>query len=95
MTKTSDPKMRQKILIGILIVAAIALGFFWYSGLQTRPSFEELISGSGGASLISEEKIKTIQLDLDVLDSSLFKSLKSHGVLPVTAGQTGRDNPFE
>jgi len=30
-----------------------------------------------------------------VFDNDLFKSLKSHGVLPVTAGETGRANPFE
>jgi len=96
MAKPIEQKNRQKILIGVLIVAVIIAGFFWYSNLQKKPSLENLISGdlSGSASLVNEEKIKNIQLDINVLDDSLFGSLRSHGVLPVTAGQTGNTNPF-
>lgn len=96
MPKPIEQKNRQKILIGILVVAVAAAGLFWYFNSQNKPSLESLIPGDlgGSASLVSREKIKNIQLDIDILDDSLFKSLKSHGVLPVTAGQTGSTNPF-
>lgn len=95
MAQTIEQKKRQKILIGILIIVIIITFFFWYSNYQKGPSYQ---SGSAqeGLTTIStfEQRFKEIKLDFTILDDSLFKSLKSHGVLPVTVEEAGRKNPF-
>ena len=97
MAQPLEQKKRQKILLGILVAVIIITVAVWYSSYYEGPSVEEIVpSGqlTTGASAI-EEELKTIKLDFSVFDDDLFKSLKSHGVLPVTAGETGRINPFE
>jgi hypothetical protein len=98
MVQPLEQKKRQKILTGVLIIALIVTAFVWYSSYRKKPSVEEF--APTGEQLITtplviEEKIKEIKLDISVLDDALFKSLKSHGALPVTVGETGRENPFE
>jgi hypothetical protein len=81
-----DQKKRQKILSGILVVILIA-AVFWYMN-KSKDSIE----------LGSEEQVgalEKIEVDFSILDDSLFKSLKSHGILPVKARVTGKVNPFE
>ena len=85
-------KQRQTILIIILIVIIIG-AVVWYFMLQKSSKPEEFMSGTIIPS--SEQKIKDIQLNLDVLDNPLFKDLKVHGLLPVTSGETGKSNPFQ
>lgn len=96
MVQLIEQKKRQKILIGALIIVIILTIFFWYLNYQKEPSYEEFGPTQGGATLISdfEQRFKEIKLDLSILDDPLFKSLKSHGALPVAAGETGRGNPF-
>lgn len=96
MAQPLKQKQRQRILLGILAIVLIITAFVWYSNYQKAPSVEELISSEKvtGPSA-TEEKLKAVKLDFGVLDNKLFKSLKSHGVLPVTKGETGRQNPFE
>ena len=65
----------------------------WYFMLQKSSKPEEFISGTMIPS--SEQKIKDIQLNLDVLNNPLFKDLKIHGLLPVIPGETGKSNPFQ
>jgi len=93
MVQPLEQKKRQKILIGILIVVIIITIFVWYSNFQKGPSVVK--EQAAISPLVSEKRLKDIELELNVLDSSLFKSLKSHGVLPITVGETGRQNPFE
>lgn len=95
MAQTIEQKKRQKILIGILIVVIIITIFFWYSNYQKGSSYEAGSAQEGVAVTSSfEQRFKEIKLDLSILDDSLFKSLKSHGVLPVTVEEAGRKNPF-
>lgn len=86
-----EQKKRQKALITVLIVVVIIAIIVWYLGLQGEaPAEREAPVGVSPA----EEMLKEIRLDFSIFDSPLFKSLKSHGILPVTAGETGRENPF-
>lgn len=95
MAQTIEQRKRQKILIGILVIVIIITFFFWYSSFQKGPSYE---AGPAQEEITMtstfEQRFKEIKLDFSILDDSLFKSLKSHGALPITVGETGRDNPF-
>ncbi len=88
MAKPLQQKKRQKILLMVLVVVAAITVFYLYSASQKGPVVEE------SDFLITGEGLEDVKLDLSVLDDSLFKSLKSHGVLPVTVGETGLENPF-
>lgn len=97
MAQSLEQKKRQKTLLGILIAAVIITAFVWYISFQKGPSVEEFISPEERVSpgySFTEQRLKEVKLDFGILDDALFKSLKSHGVLPVTAGETGRTNPF-
>lgn len=95
MIQPLEQKKRQKIFLGVLVVVLIITGFVWYLNYSKGPSGEGVPVGQIAGTSALDEKLKTIKLDLGILDTNLFKSLKSHGALPVTAGETGRTNPFE
>ena len=87
---------RQKVLIIVLAVVLVVTAFVWYSNFRREPTSEEYIPPEGGTyPLPVEERLKEIRLDLNALDDVLFKSLRSHGLLPVTVGESGRENPLE
>ncbi len=102
----SQEEKKQKILMVVLVVSilAAAIVLIWnFAGPKTSNQPTEIISktnnenfpyldGKNG-SLPSEGLVST-ELDLKVLESTQFKDLRSHGDLPVKAGQTGRTNPF-
>ncbi len=90
-------KKRQKVLIIILIIAVIVTGITWYLNRPKTSPATKLISGEKGSSgfSITEERLAEIKLDFSIFEDPLFKSLKSHGLLPVTVDQAGRENPFE
>jgi len=97
MAQPLEQKKRQKILVGILVAVVIITAVVWFSNYYKGPAVEKTVAPgqlTTGSSAMDEE-LKTIKLDFSVFDDDLFKSLKSHGVLPVTAGETGRTNPFE
>jgi len=97
MAQPLEQKKRQKILVGILVAVIIITVVMLYSSYYKGPSVEKVaVPGqlTTGSSAMDEE-LKTIKLDFSIFDDDLFKSLKPHGVLPVTAGETGRINPFE
>lgn len=98
MVQILKQKKRQKILLAMLAVIVIITAFIWYSNYEKGPSkqkpapFEEqALVGF----LAIEEKLKEIELDFNILKDSMLKVLKFHGALPVTSGETGRENPFE
>jgi len=95
MIQIDKQKKRQTILISILIVVAFIAGFVLYSSYKDKPKIEE--SQEMTTKIISEfeRKLGQVKLELDILDNELFKSLKSYGILPVTPGETGRENPFQ
>lgn len=97
MVSPLEQKKRQKILIIILIVVAVITVFVWYLITRGMPSIKDFIPE--GIRLLegpspSEMRLKGIELDFSILDSDLFQSLKSHGDLPVTVEEVGRENPF-
>src|SRR4030042_6307767 len=97
MAQPLEQKKRQKILVGILVAVVIITVVMLYSSYYKGPSVEETVAPgqlTTGSSAM-EEELKTIKLDFSIFDDDLFKSLKSHGVLPVTAGEAGGTNPFE
>lgn len=88
---------RQKVLIAILAAVLVITAFVWYINFQKKPLEEEYVSPEQAGTAISlplEERLKEIRLDVSALDNSLFKSLRSHGLLPVTIGEAGRENPL-
>lgn len=98
MVQSLEQKKRQKVLLGVLIAVAIITAFIWYINFQKGFSVEEFISSGERVSpdySFTEQRLKEVKLDFSILDDALFKSLKSHGLLPVTAGETGRTNPFQ
>lgn len=95
MAQTIEQRKRQKILIGVLVIVIIIAFFFWYSNYQKGPSYEvEFTQKEITMTSTFEQRFKEIKLDFSILDDSLFKSLKSHGVLPITVEEAGRENPF-
>jgi len=89
-------KKRQQILIIILIIAVIITAITWYLNnreqpIQTEIPGEQAVTGFS----ITEERVAEIKLDFSIFEDPLFKSLESHGLLPVTVDETGRENPFE
>ena len=96
MVQLLEQKKRRSILIIILVIVVIITGIVWYSSVQKEKSvgIVTIPGGTTREALILNEAIKNIKLDFTVFDDSLFKSLKSHGALPVVAGETGKDNPF-
>lgn len=95
MVRPLEQKKRQKILIGALVIVVVIIVFLWYSSSQKKSPEEEFVSDGQADSSITGEKFKGIRLDFSILDNPLFKLLETHGVLPVTPGETGRSNPFE
>jgi len=89
-----NQKKRQNLLIGILIIVAIIAIIYWYPNYKKTPLIEESKQQTTTGLLSAEEIIKEIKLDFSILDNALFESLESHGILPVTAGETGNPNPF-
>jgi flagellar basal body-associated protein FliL len=102
----SQEEKKQKILAVILVtsVLAMAIVLIWnFSEPKTSNQPAEMISetinenfpylSENNGSLPSEGLVSA-ELDLKVLESMQFKDLRSHGDLPVKAGQTGRLNPF-
>lgn len=90
MAKPLEHKKQQKILLAALAVVIVITAFVWYSNSQKKV----VIEPGPATQPLMEVGVKNIKLDLDVLDDPVFKSLKSHGALPVTVEEAGRDNPF-
>ena len=102
----SQEEKKQKILTVILVICflAMAVVLIWnFSGPKTSNQPTKMISETVNESFpylneengfLPSEGLVSTELDLKVLESTQFKDLRSHGDLPVKAGQTGRPNPF-
>jgi len=92
-----DQKKRQKILLIVLAVVIVIAALFALFTLPEKFVEEEYQAREAAAPLISteEKKVKEVKLELEVLDNELFQALKSHGILPVVPGETGKENPFQ
>jgi len=98
---------RQKILIIVLIVlltAIIAILYYAFRGGGTLPVSitpsgflpTAPVSGEGQPAISVQKQIESIKLDTSIFDTSLYKSLKIYGEIPiqVQVEVSGRDNPF-
>lgn len=102
--KSLEQRKRQQVLLivalGIIVVAALILYFgFWKGGaaIPEEVFLEEEIGVSDyeqRTTLVSEQRLKKIDLDFSFLIQIILPFLKSHGDLPVEKGETGRSNPF-
>jgi len=92
-----DQKKRQKILLIVLAVVIVIAALFALSTLSEKFAKEEYQAREAAVPLMSteEKKLKEVKLELEVLDNELFQALKSHGILPVAPGETGKENPFQ
>jgi len=90
-----DQKKRQKILLIVLAVVIVIAALFALSTLSEKFAKEEYQAREAAVPLMSteEKKLKEVKLELEVLE--LFQALKSHGILPVAPGETGKENPFQ
>ncbi|MBI2057696.1 MAG: hypothetical protein HYT63_01800 [Candidatus Yanofskybacteria bacterium] len=82
----------ENLFIGLIIFAGLAMAYLFYSNLVPAAPSDFSAPTSARAEIASE--IETINLDFSVLDHILFKQLKVFGTIPVSSGQTGRENPF-
>jgi len=95
LTKEQKKKKRQKFLLIILVIVVfLAAIILWWSFLKSDEKIEKNYLLEIMKKKIILESKKFANLDLSVLDSSLFNELKSHGDLPIKIGEVGRDNPF-
>ena len=95
--QSAKEKKRQKILIGVLIIAVLGALIFWYAN-KTNEADDIATDGQqalNNGELSVESILRNMKIDFSILDDSLFGSLESHGILPVTVTETGRTNPFE
>ena len=93
------PRPAKKSQLPVLIIAAavlVAAGaayFVWFyqGGLSLeKPVFQP----APPLQAIDQKIIGLPRLSFEGLDGDFYKSLKLHGLSPVTAGSLGRDNPF-
>lgn len=75
------------IILGILVIGVL----LWYSGSFTPPALPPSTPFNPEEVRISN--IQRIPID-DIIGSPVFRSLRTHGVLPVVPDNLGRPNPF-
>ena len=104
--KSLEQRKKQRTLLILAVVIVIAAVVVLYFGFwKSTPVTETTTELPGEAqvptqarpqtsSIISDEKLKKIDLDTDFFINTILETLKSHGILPVQKGTTGRTNPF-
>lgn len=87
----------QKFLVVLILVFII--GFLAYSTIGTGETVTEenatteVVGVNGSDILALVDKFKTVSIEKDLFDSSLFKSLLDFAI-PLTSEPQGRPNPF-
>lgn len=100
-----EKKKQQKLLIvaGILFLVSFVVLYFGVlkksggnvaNDINVPQPGQEIINKNQQVSVVSEEKLKKIDLNFDFLNNTILPFLKVHGDLPVKKGETGRANPF-
>ena len=77
---------KKTLLIGGAVVLVI-LGVIFYIGFLRVPTLELPEQSSDRKDIVPE-------VDLSALQTSVLSRFRSWSVLPVTVGETGRENPF-
>ena len=96
-----ERKKQQKLMIiggVIFLVAFLILYFgFWNNGSTTTnvvPLGTAMTTTRQPNDILSDEKLKGIDLNTDFLVKTILSTLKAYGKTPVEKGTTGRTNPF-
>lgn len=82
----------EKLFIILILFAGLAVAFLLASSAVFVPAGPPVSPAAVRGEISSE--LRSVSLDLSVLDNILFKQLKVFGLIPVNPGQTGRNNPF-
>jgi len=82
------PQNSEKLFIILILFFGLAAAFLLASNAEAP-----LLRETGTAREIPAD-LRSIKLDFSIFDSILFKQLKVFGIIPVTPGQTGREDPF-
>jgi len=97
------------IILGVVALAGVIVLYFmvWSKGGKNEIvigendllSTENVDNGAQYtkqqlSSIVLEEKLKKVDLNIDFFNQTILPFLKLHGDLPVKKGETGRLNPF-
>ncbi len=78
----------EKLFVILILFFGLAVAFLLASNAETPAIVETAMVRE-----ISPE-LSSANLNFSIFDSILFKQLKVFGIIPVSPGQTGRDDPF-
>ena len=86
--------LKNKLVMGLAAVVAIAGLLYWWSGSESAPVLtQEPSSPLSGDLLVTLGNLTAIRLDESIFSDATFQSLTDFGVtIPPQA--TGRRNPF-
>lgn len=86
--------LKNKLLVGLLMVAVIGTLLYWWSGSSSSPVLTQDTPSPLSTDLLATlGSLNTITLDESIFEDESFQSLTDFGVtIPPQA--TGRRNPF-
>lgn len=77
----------EKLFVILILFGGLALAYLLGTAAESptvvQPAVREI-----------SPELRNVNLDLTLLDNILFKQLRVFGIIPVSPGQTGRENPF-
>ena len=94
------PPVRSKksflpYLIAFTVVLILAAGYYFFIYREINFSLvTQVIPGAAPLTPIEAKVIQLPRFSFDVFDTTLYKSLRSYGGLPIVADSLGRVNPF-
>lgn len=95
--KPQAPKEKSYLPYLVAIVVIVVLGsgyyFFFYKGIGLSLQ-KPILEAAAPLNDLEMKVIKLQKFPFEVIDSPLYKSLKSYGAVPVVADSLGRLNPF-
>lgn len=80
----------DNLFAGLIIFVGLALGYFFYSNASNPVAPAPSVSSRQEI----PADINSVHLDFSIFNNVLFQQLKVFGAVPVSPGQSGRDNPF-
>lgn len=80
----------EKLFVILILFAGLAIAYLLASNAEIPSVGQPIVAMREEIPL----ELRTINLDLSVLDNILFTQLKVFGIIPVSPGQTGRADPF-
>lgn len=78
----------EKLFAILILFFGLAVAFLLASNVEAPAVIETATVREFSAEL------RSVNLNFAVFDNVLFKKLKIFGIIPVTPGVTGRDDPF-